>query len=496
MGTVTAKTACACNSHRRLALLGCLLLILRGAGGESSKATTSSQNSSIARWTEQFLVRRDAEERRHRRPRGEDAGKEREKYMDEKVEVDISVVRQFRVPPVIPVWPISQRQVAFLFLVMDGLDFEDVWDRFFGEATDAYSIYVHRADRKQDGGARFADRFGGWGGGLPWGRSSSASLPLRRWGAIDIAGVETRWCALFGAEVALLAAALQDGRNQQFVFNSHNTVPLKSYSYIYRQLIFNSPSTSKFCFADPAFHKAATTETIRNELRRQCVFRDFYRGHSPRTLKHHQWVVLSREHSETVVKRAEEAVLLWKQSWEVVAPDLLNMGEGCSDESVPITALLFDLADTGRSTGNTWADLTRLGVEQQCLTYVLWRHCFSESELDHGASVTKDLSITLKHGQFRMLTDREFNFFKSAIKRELNGYPATFESVSMDYLWKLVSQGFMFARKFAKGIRVNVGSGVVPLSAALPVLWDSVDEEHAASHVWTRLSTDGQPRAI
>lgn len=495
MGTGVTSIVFVCDGHWRCVQLGCLLLVLPGVCGESSKATASSQNRSIVRWAEQFLVLRDEEERRHRRPRGEEAGKERSRYMDEKVEVDISVARQFRVPPVLPVWPTSQRQVAFLFMMMDSLDFEDVWDRFFAGATDAYSIYIHRADRKQDGAARFADRFGGWGG-LPWGPSSSASVPLRRWGAIDIAGVETRWCALFGAEVALLAAALQDARNQQFVFLSHNTVPLKSHSYIYRQLIFNSPSTSKFCFADPAFHKGATTETIRNELRRQCIFRDFYRAHNPRVIKHHQWVVLSREHSETVVRRAEEAVLLWRESWEAVAPDLLNMGEGCSDESVPITALLFDLADTGRSTGNTWADLTRLGVEQQCLTYVLWRHCFSESELDHSASANSDLSIVLKHGQFRMLTDREFNFFKSAIKRELNGYPATFESVSMDYLWKLVNQGFMFARKFAKGIRVNVGSGLVPLSAALPVLWESVDEEHAATHVWTRLSTDGQPTAI
>lgn len=80
----------------------------------------------------------------------------------------------------------------------------------------------------------------------------SATLPLRRWGAVELAQafkrcgrwcmcssepkisrmrseilksaiiessaqVENRWCALFGLEVALLAKALQDPHNQQLV---------------------------------------------------------------------------------------------------------------------------------------------------------------------------------------------------------------------------------------------------------------------------------------
>lgn len=91
------------------------------------------------------------------------------------------------------------------------------------------------------------------------------------------------------------------------------------------------------------------------------------------------------------------------------------MAEGCSDESAPIDALLYDLEHKdpawmiqnsyktsgkgvmnvdkplistspqaqgfvpnsqaflpcqGSSTGNTWADFTRMGIEQQCLTFV------------------------------------------------------------------------------------------------------------------------------
>ena len=54
-------------------------------------------------------------------------------------------------------------------------------------------------------------------------------------------------------------------------------------------------------------------------------------------------MVLSREHAATVVRRADEALDVWNRSWFKAAPDLLHMAEGCSDESVPIDALLYDL---------------------------------------------------------------------------------------------------------------------------------------------------------
>lgn len=168
--------------------------------------------------------------------------------------MDKGVVAQIQAPSMLPVWP-GVRQVAFLFLTEDGLDFEErprvplaaepglvgqvlrgsqlVPGLFPGllhsTRSGAYAIYLHRARRdvKTFG-------FGGWG--VPW-----SATPLSRWGAVELPHVETRWCALFGVEVALLARALEDPHNQrpgegntkherlrQFVFVSHNTVPLKS----------------------------------------------------------------------------------------------------------------------------------------------------------------------------------------------------------------------------------------------------------------------------
>mmetsp|Transcript_73820 Transcript_73820/g.171219 ORF Transcript_73820/g.171219 Transcript_73820/m.171219 type:complete len:463 (+) Transcript_73820:189-1577(+) len=409
--------------------------------------------------------------RSHRVP-----SEERREYTESKLDIDLRVIRSFASQTVLPPRP-GQVQVAFLFLTMDKLHFEEVWQRFFnGAKVGPYKIYVHQAKR--------------------WNTPKrTEQLPLQNFGAVEVEPVETGWCALMGVEVALLAAALQDPRNTQFVFLAHDTVPLKKFDYVYEQLAINSPQTSKFCFADKAFTKSATIETVRNEWLRECVFRDFYRDYNPRTLKHHQWVVLSRGHAHTVVRRAEEALRLWNESWQKAAPDLTYRAEGCSDEAVPVTALLRSLQDDQRSTGNTWADFTRLGVEQQCLTFVFWRHCFGKTELYQGETFVKELDLLWRHGDFRMLTARDFDFFKSPLKRELNGYPAVFDRLRMGYLRKLVSQGFMFARKFVQGIKVEDKGKSVPLESALEKLWGN-PELNASQKIWSRLSSEGVPRPV
>mmetsp|Transcript_77624 Transcript_77624/g.202053 ORF Transcript_77624/g.202053 Transcript_77624/m.202053 type:complete len:470 (+) Transcript_77624:177-1586(+) len=440
------------------------------------EAANEAGNRSLAgRITGRFLHFQEEEERRGAQDDPDRRAEVRRNFMVNKLHIDATAINHTHLRATRIGLPGRTKQVAFLFLAMDSLDFEDVWDEFFVRATiGSYSIYIHRAAEN----------------------SGEVALPLARWGAIDIDTVENGWCALMGVETALLANALQDARNVQMVFVSHNTVPLKGFDYIYRQLVENSQTTSKFCFADKAWHKMATPETIRNELRRQCIFRDFYRELNPRTLKHHQWVVLARAHAQVVVKRAGEALYAWKNTWGVAAPDLGHMGEGCSDEAVPGTALLQEIEATGRSTGNTWADLTRLGVEQQCLTYVLWRHCFTDTALNHSEPIAKELGDVIKYGKVDMLTSKDFDFFKSALKRELNGYPTVFQSLEMDYLLRLSREGFMFARKFKKGIRVTANGIAAPLEVVLPAIWDKVDEQRASQRVWSRLSTQGVPTSI
>lgn len=402
---------------------------------------------------------------------------ERRLYIQDRINIDEEVLREVTVPPDTVRPELAEVQVAFLFIVMDGLDFEAVWDRFFKDAPRGlYSIYVHRA--------------------LPEAERQLTALPLQRWRAMEVPWVPNGWCALMGVEVALLSAALRDPQNQQFVFLSHSTVPLKSFGYVYHQLGVVTPKTSKFCLAEPAQHRTAIAETVAQELKRQCVFRDFYRTLNPRTLKHHQWVVLAREHAVAVVRHGHNALHIWRRSWERAAPDIANMGEGCSDEAVPVAALLHSIEVEGRSTGNTWADLTRMGVEQQCLTYVHWRNCFGNTDLDLREPVTKELMTVMEHGDLRMLTDRDFNFFQSTLKRELNGYPSIFSNMTAAYLSTLTGYGFMFARKLVPDLRVETGTGLLALEDALPPLWAAVDEERAARMVWTRLESAGEPRQM
>ncbi|CAE7574125.1 BC10, partial [Symbiodinium pilosum] len=189
------------------------------------------------------------------------------------------------------------------------------------------------------------------------------ALPLEQFGAIRVPWVRTAWCALFGVEVATLFEALKDPTNAQFVFVSDSTVPLKNFSYVHKELMQVAPQSSKVCLAEPARFALAKTEMMKQESLRKCFFRDFLRGINPRALKHHQWLTLTRRHAAAVVVHAEDALNIYEDAWLQAAPDL-DIGEGCSDEAVPVIALLASLTSKGQSSGNTWTDLTRLGVEQ------------------------------------------------------------------------------------------------------------------------------------
>eukprot|EP00928_Gymnodinium_smaydae_P089004 TRINITY_DN73019_c0_g1_i1.p1 TRINITY_DN73019_c0_g1~~TRINITY_DN73019_c0_g1_i1.p1 ORF type:complete len:491 (-),score=84.41 TRINITY_DN73019_c0_g1_i1:194-1600(-) len=424
----------------------------------------------------------------------QDPSSERNKYMDSKLEIERSVVQQFldaEIPPP-EQQPLAEPKVAFLFMTMRDLLWPKLWDAFFTEAVSSrggrkkFSIYVHQAATED----------------VP-------ELPLKEYGAIAVPWVKTSWCALFGAEVAMLHAALQDKRNKQFVFVSDSTVPLKSFNYVWSQLA-QTQTTSKFCLATPATHTSLSREMLYQEAVRGCVFKDWLHQYNPRTLKHHQWIVLARRHAVAIVKHASEALDVYEKSWRQAAPDVVKMGEGCSDEGVPIAALLLDIEKEGRSTGNTWADLTRMGVEQQCLTYLSWRNCFTDTELDHDMSLLRQVPIFLSHGTelYKMIPSVsltwgmpdvkfDYDFLASPFKRALNGFPSAFESIEFEHLQTIVKQGFMFARKFDKGAMV-VHSELEnrSLDDVLPSLWKDVDEETAQHSVWSRLETVGKPSPL
>lgn len=318
--------------------------------------------------------------------------------------------------------------------------------------------------------------------------------------------------------VATLFEALKDATNAQFVFVSDSTVPLKNFAYVHKALMQVAPSSSKVCLAEPAVYHNVKAEVLRLEASHSCVFRDFYRAYNPRTMKHHQWLTLARRHAEQVVVHAEAALNIYESTWVQAGPDL-DMGEGCSDEAAPLIALLTSLQAEGKSSGNTWTDLTRLGVEQDCLTYVRWRNCFSGTELDLNSGAVADFTTALANiGEVRdLLFQDNFDFLKSNFKRELNGFPHYFSNITESYLWSMVKQGFMFARKFAPGIHVQmngrahvepargwlnflgVGSSAPksvkyePLETLLPRMWSEINASEARQQSWRHLEVTGKP---
>ena len=107
---------------------------------------------------------------------------------------------------------------------------------------------------------------------------------------------------------------------------------------------------------------------------------------------------------------------------------------------------------------------------------------------------------------------------KSALKRELNGFPHAFQNISGSYLKTLMAQNFMFARKFypeamvtsedAEDVAANTWGWwtgktpnpkpitAEPLTEVLPQLWAQVDLAKAQRSQWSRLETSGKPGAL
>lgn len=106
--------------------------------------------------------------------------------------------------------------------------------------------------------------------------------------------------------------------------------------------------------------------------------------------------------------------------------------------------------------GNTWLDLTRLGVEQNCLTFVRWRNCFVGTQLDLSTPLA-DVNALWKNIDEVLGVDN-IDLQKSELKRELNGFPHAFDNITGIYLETLMEQNFMFARKFHTGAQVDYGT--------------------------------------
>jgi hypothetical protein len=155
----------------------------------------------------------------------------------------------------------SNKKIAFLFLIYDRIDHEDIWYEFFkNDLHDRHSIYIHY---KYDRHLEYLE-----------------NCKLTRC-------IDTKWgdISLVQAQNLLLIEAMKDELNDRFVFCSGTCVPLKSFEHFYRTI---DPNVSYFnmcpdreCF--PRCQRAT-----------QFIDKQYIKKAS-------QWCILKRKHVELIL---------------------------------------------------------------------------------------------------------------------------------------------------------------------------------------------------
>jgi len=155
-------------------------------------------------------------------------------------------------------------KIAFMFLIKDGINKEDLWNKFFSNIDkDKYNIYIHY---KNDIKLKYLNRY-----------KLSNTVPTK-WGDIS----------LVYAQKLLLKEALKDTTNYKFIFLSDACIPIKNFDYIYDFL--TNDNSSYF-----------NTEIIKDT----DISKTF------------QWCILNREHSNIINRDTTEI----KKYIDKYAPD-------------------------------------------------------------------------------------------------------------------------------------------------------------------------------
>jgi len=179
-------------------------------------------------------------------------------------------------------------KIAFLFLLYDIINHENIWFQFFnGISKNKYNIYIHY---KTDDRLEFFNDY---------------KLNINK-------TINTKYAdiSIVKAQNILIKEALKDKSNKHFIFLSGSCIPLKSFNYIYNNL---DVKYSYFHIADP------------DDCFPDCEVALKY---IPKIHinKASQWCILNRPHSELLIKGAENNesannYLIWFK--DTYAPDEL-----------------------------------------------------------------------------------------------------------------------------------------------------------------------------
>ncbi|XWS70601.1 hypothetical protein CRYUN_Cryun03dG0060400 [Craigia yunnanensis] len=253
-------------------------------------------------------------------------------------------------------------KIAFLFLTPGTLPFEALWAKFFHGYEDRFSVYVH----------------------------ASRVKPVV-WGKISMVDAERR----------LLAHALLDPENQQFVLLSDSCVPLHNFDYVYNYLMLTNVSFID-SFVDLGPHGTGRySEHMMPEVEKN----DFRKGS--------QWFSMKRQHAIIVM-----ADSLYYTKFRLYCKPNMD-GRNCySDEHYLPT--FFNMIDPG-------------GIANRSVTYVDW----SEGKWHPRSFRAQDITFEF----LKNLTSIDDSVhFTSDPKRRVTTGPC---------LWNTMKRScYLFARKF------------------------------------------------
>ncbi|ESW10780.1 hypothetical protein PHAVU_009G237400 [Phaseolus vulgaris] len=183
-------------------------------------------------------------------------------YTDEEIASHAVVRDILKTPTVLSKNP----KIAFMFLSPGSLPFERLWDKFFQGHEGKFSVYVHASKTKPIHVSRYFVN-----------RDVRSNQVV--WGKISMVNAERR----------LLANALQDPDNQQFVLLSDSCVPLYTFDYIFDYLMYTNVSFVD-CFKDPGPHGNGRYS---QRMLPEVEIKNFRKGA--------QWFSMKRQHAVIVM---------------------------------------------------------------------------------------------------------------------------------------------------------------------------------------------------
>ncbi|EOY29184.1 Core-2/I-branching beta-1,6-N-acetylglucosaminyltransferase family protein isoform 4 [Theobroma cacao] len=319
------------------------------------------------------------------------------------------VIREIlKTPPILS----KKSKIAFLFLTPGTLPFEELWDKFFRGHEHRFSVFVHASKGKPVHTSRYFI-----------GRDIHSEKVV--WGKISMVDAERR----------LLAHALLDPDNQQFVLLSDSCIPLHNFDYVYNYLMLTNVSFID-SFVDLGPHGTGRySEHMMPEVEKSA----FRKGS--------QWFSLKRQHAIIIM-----ADSLYYTKFRLYCKPNMD-GRNCyADEHYLPT--FFNMIDPG-------------GIANRSVTYVDWSeakwHPRSFRAQDITYEFLRNLTSIDKSVHFTSDPKVKGSFFFLALcfLEEVNILTSNNYSICFSWLWvqRRVITGpclwntvkrpcYLFARKF------------------------------------------------